>query len=128
MHGPTEHGHPSDWGTTKALQLVDKMKQQGSESKDEFPCAIIQKSMLNVGEETALKMPRRPTLKKTIQRVQGRGRPVPPSSFDDHIIIPDEYVFINGQRFLLRDTHKGKDRQLIFATEEGLCGLSMSKY
>ncbi len=101
VHGPTEHSHPSDCGTTKALQVVDKMKQQGSENKEEFPCPIIQKGMLNVDEETALKMPRRPTLKKTIQRVQGRGCPVLPSSFDDYISISDEYASINGQRFLL---------------------------
>lgn len=124
---PTLHNHDSDWGHIKSLEAISKILKEAEAAPNVIPSVIIRNEISKLDEEALVCLPKRLALKRRVERVQAKDRPALPTSFDDIQTLPEKYRTMEGKRWLLKDTG-GRDRQLIFASDEGLRSLSRSSY
>ncbi len=127
-----QHTHTANWGEIGAKVIVEKAKKAAHKDPYEDPQAIWDQVLQDVVTvEVAGQMPAARTAKKMIQNVQRgeKGHGKEPQNLKDIEHIPDRYICLKNQRWLLKDTGKeDPERQLIFATDEGLHTLFTSTY
>ncbi len=123
---------PRTRGELGAKVIVEKVKKAARKDPYEDPDAIWDQVWQDVVTgEVAGQMLAAHTAKKMIKNVQRgeKGHGKEPQNLKDIEQIPDWYVCLKNQYWLLKDTGKeDPEQQLIFATDEGLHTLLTSTY
>ncbi|XP_028166393.1 uncharacterized protein LOC114357115 [Ostrinia furnacalis] len=121
----TEHSHSPDASLLSSISFKNKLKQDAAATSIK-PVQIIQANLEAVPSTSASSLPNKNAMRQVIYRARKKNKPKEPLTLDD-IDIPSEYVFVEGERFLARDTkYGGKNRMLLFCTKQNIKILSES--
>jgi hypothetical protein len=123
-----KHSHAVDWGEVKAHEAVTELKKAAKAAPHELPAKLLEDLKNAVDEETAVALPKSRSLHRFVQRNQVKDRGTVPRTFDSTIELPSSLRYVNGEDWLLADIGSGNQRQLIFATQDGLRLLARSSY
>ena len=127
----TEHNHASNSVDIEVRKVVNKLKRKAAKSQEPSTRSVIQKSVLNVPNVVAAKLPHVSSMSRTVQRIRCTTIHQFPTPVDlGFMIIPDSYrVTVKSDQFLLRDNNDSSSKRfLIFSTHENLkmlkkCGI-----
>jgi hypothetical protein len=91
--------------------------------------SIIRSQVASTSSETYVKLPKKVTLKRTIQRVRKQHLPSEPNKLEDLQEIPEIFTRDkDGERWLLHYDCDSETKFMIFSTDDHLRRLSRSEY
>jgi hypothetical protein len=124
----TSHSHAPDWGRCKALECVEKVKETATTSH-ESTSSIIRSQVASTSSETYVKLPKKVTLKRRIERVRKQHLPPEPNTLENLQEIQEKFTrYKDGERWLLHYDYDSETKLMIFCTDDHFRRLSRSEY
>lgn len=118
-----QHSHGSDAAKINVAKIMTRIKRRATETT-EIPSMLLNIALQDTSTSVLAKMPKKDSIRKTIQRIRNETQSAPPQPTNRAaIIIPIEYQMIEGEpqqseNFLLWDSGEGdNNRILIFGRE-----------
>lgn len=110
-----DHSHDPDWGTCRATETVVAIKRAAETSRAPTE-AIIQSKVARLSSETAMKLPKVDSLKKTVRRVKRQNLPPEPKSLGDLNELPARFTRTLSGKCQNAALIRVNDQMLVFLT------------
>lgn len=119
------HVHAPDARLVGRATAIDTLKRKAVESTEPTR-KLIALSTVNTDMATLAVLPSHKALRRTVLRVRtDENIPTLPIDLND-LILPEEFIKFNGEKFLLHDSGQGEERFLIFCLEQNMQFLKRS--
>ena len=116
-----------DFGNAKAAKFIAEAKKRCTDEPHIIPSVITQETYSSADRETLVALPKEASFKAILRRLKRKNNPQLPTTLDIMGNLPDIYLSVDNENWLIHDSGVGEGRCLLLGRASVLLQMARSR-